>query len=55
MTCFLDRIARDQPPLARVESVETKALRDAWVPPFECEYLATQLYEIGVGSLAWSS
>src|ERR1700727_1426681 len=27
-----------------------KALRDAWMPPFEWEYLLTQFYEIGVGS-----
>jgi Permease MlaE len=28
----------------------TQAVRDAWVPPFECEYLLKQVYEIGVGS-----
>src|SRR5580693_6257655 len=27
-----------------------KAIRDAFVPPFEGEYLLTQFYEIGVGS-----
>ncbi len=27
-----------------------KAMRDAWAPPFEGEYLVTQFYEIGVGS-----
>jgi phospholipid/cholesterol/gamma-HCH transport system permease protein len=38
--------------IGRVTLFGAKALRDAWVPPFECEYLLTQFYEIGVGSFA---
>ena len=37
--------------IGRVTIFGAKALRDAWFPPFEVEYLGTQLYEIGVGSL----
>lgn len=36
--------------IGRVTSFGARALRDAWFPPFEPEYLGTQLYEIGVGS-----
>jgi len=36
--------------IGRVTSFGAKALRNAWFPPFETEYLSTQLYEIGVGS-----
>lgn len=36
--------------IGRVTLFGAKALRDAWFPPFEGEYLVTQLYEIGVGS-----
>jgi len=36
--------------IGRVTLFGAKALRDAWFPPFEVEYLVTQLYEIGVGS-----
>ena len=36
--------------IGQVALFGAKALRDAWVPPFEWEYLFTQLYEIGVGS-----
>jgi phospholipid/cholesterol/gamma-HCH transport system permease protein len=38
--------------IGRVTLFGAKAIRDAWVPPFECEYLLTQFYEIGVGSFA---
>ena len=38
--------------IGRVTLFGAKAFRDAWVPPFECEYLLLQFYEIGVGSLA---
>jgi phospholipid/cholesterol/gamma-HCH transport system permease protein len=37
--------------IGRVTTFGARALRDAWFPPFEIEYLGTQLYEIGVGSL----
>jgi phospholipid/cholesterol/gamma-HCH transport system permease protein len=37
--------------IGRVTIFGARALRDAWLPPFEAEYLGTQLYEIGVGSL----
>ena len=40
--------------IGQVTLFGAKALRDAWVPPFECEYLLTQFYEIGVGSFSWS-
>jgi len=36
--------------IGRVTIFGAKALRDVWSPPFEVEYLITQLYEIGVGS-----
>jgi phospholipid/cholesterol/gamma-HCH transport system permease protein len=36
--------------IGRVTLFGAKALRDAWYPPFEGEYLLIQLYEIGVGS-----
>ena len=36
--------------IGRVTIFGAKALRDVWSPPFEVEYLVTQLYEIGVGS-----
>jgi phospholipid/cholesterol/gamma-HCH transport system permease protein len=36
--------------IGRVTLFGAKALRDVWFPPFEAEYLGTQLYEIGVGS-----
>jgi len=36
--------------IGQVALFGAKALRDAWVPPFECEYLLKQFYEIGVGS-----
>jgi phospholipid/cholesterol/gamma-HCH transport system permease protein len=36
--------------IGQVALFGAKALRDAWVPPFECEYLLVQFYEIGVGS-----
>ncbi len=36
--------------IGRVTLFGARALRDAWFPPFEGEYLVTQLYEIGVGS-----
>ena len=40
--------------IGRVTLFGAKALRDAWVPPFEGEYLLTQFYEIGVGSFCSS-
>ena len=36
--------------IGRVTLFGAKALRDAWSPPFEGEYLLIQLYQIGVGS-----
>jgi phospholipid/cholesterol/gamma-HCH transport system permease protein len=36
--------------IGQVALFGAKALRDAWVPPFEGEYLLMQFYEIGVGS-----
>jgi ABC-type transporter Mla maintaining outer membrane lipid asymmetry permease subunit MlaE len=36
--------------IGQVALFGAKALRDAWMPPFEGEYLLMQLYEIGVGS-----
>lgn len=36
--------------IGQVTLFGAKAIRDAWVPPFECEYLLKQFYEIGVGS-----
>jgi phospholipid/cholesterol/gamma-HCH transport system permease protein len=36
--------------IGRISLFGAKALRDAFFPPFECEYLVSQLYEIGVGS-----
>ena len=36
--------------IGRVTLFGAKAFRDAWVPPFEGEYLLKQFYEIGVGS-----
>ncbi|HZW79672.1 MAG TPA: ABC transporter permease [Candidatus Deferrimicrobiaceae bacterium] len=36
--------------IGRVTLFGAKALRDAWLPPFEGAFLLTQLYEIGVGS-----
>ena len=36
--------------IGRVTLFGAKAFRDAWVPPFEGEYLLMQFYEIGVGS-----
>jgi phospholipid/cholesterol/gamma-HCH transport system permease protein len=36
--------------IGRVTLFGARALRDAWFPPFEVEYMVTQLYEIGVGS-----
>ena len=36
--------------IGRVTSFGCRALRDAWFPPFEWEYLLKQFYEIGVGS-----
>jgi phospholipid/cholesterol/gamma-HCH transport system permease protein len=37
--------------IGRVTLFGARALRDAWFPPFEAEYLGMQLYEIGIGSL----
>jgi len=36
--------------IGRVTLFGAKALRDAWSPPFEGEYLLIQLYQVGVGS-----
>ena len=36
--------------IGRVTLFGAKALRDAWSPPFEGQYLLIQLYQIGVGS-----
>jgi len=36
--------------IGRVTIFGAKALRDAWSPPFEGEYLLIQLYQVGVGS-----
>ncbi len=36
--------------IGRVTSFGTRALRDAWTPPFEWQYLLWQLCEVGVGS-----
>jgi phospholipid/cholesterol/gamma-HCH transport system permease protein len=36
--------------IGQVALFGAKAIRDAWVPPFEGEYLLMQFYEIGVGS-----
>jgi phospholipid/cholesterol/gamma-HCH transport system permease protein len=36
--------------IGRITLFGVQALRDAWLPPFEGEYLLTQFYEIGVGS-----
>lgn len=36
--------------IGQVTSFGARALRAAWTPPFEGEYLLTQLYEVGVGS-----
>ena len=36
--------------IGQVALFGAKALRDAWMPPFEGEYLLMQFYEIGVGS-----
>ena len=36
--------------IGQVALFGARAIRDAWVPPFEGEYLLTQFYEIGVGS-----
>jgi len=38
--------------IGRVTLFGAKALRDAWSPPFEGEYLLIQLYQIGVGSFS---
>ena len=37
--------------VGRVTSFGARALRDAWFPPFEGEYLLRQFYEIGVSSV----
>ena len=37
--------------IGKVALFGAKAVRDACVPPFEGEYLLTQFYEIGVGSV----
>jgi phospholipid/cholesterol/gamma-HCH transport system permease protein len=36
--------------IGRITLFGVKALREAWVPPFEIPYLMKQFYEIGVGS-----
>jgi phospholipid/cholesterol/gamma-HCH transport system permease protein len=36
--------------IGKVALFGAQAIRDAFVPPFEGEYLCMQLYEIGVGS-----
>jgi len=36
--------------IGQVTLFGARAIRDAWYPPFECEYLLVQFYEIGAGS-----